>query len=94
MRSHRAVFHPITGANFRKENAFPVVLPVHHGPFVERRGIEGLVEATEGRFSIVGIFAFRVGVMDDQTKAHSAARALLLSLTRTISGAGTKRQDN
>ena len=54
------------------ENAFPVVLPVHHGPFVERRGIEGLVEATEGRFSIVGIFAFRVGVMNDGAEAHAA----------------------
>jgi SulP family sulfate permease len=55
--------------------------------------VEGLVEATEGRFSIVGVFAFRVGVMDDQTKAHSAVHCGPLQHFKIAVGARTTEQN-
>jgi hypothetical protein len=55
------------------EDAVPVVLHVGHNPFIHCRGIEGFVEATEGCVSVVGVFAFRVGVMDNQAKAGTAS---------------------
>ena len=53
------------------EDAVPVVLHVGHNPFIHCGGVEGFVEATEARVSVVGVFAFRVGVMDNQAKADA-----------------------
>src|SRR5258708_4497722 len=54
-----------------REDALPISLHVHHGPIVQGRGVERLVEMTEGRVPIVGVFALRVGVVDDEAKAHA-----------------------
>ena len=36
------------------------------------RGVQRLVEAAEVRVAVVGVFAFGVGVVDDQPEAHAA----------------------
>jgi hypothetical protein len=36
---------------------------------IHRRGVQGLVEATEGGAPVAGIFAYRIGVMDKEAKA-------------------------
>jgi len=35
---------------------------------IQRRGVERLVEAAETRVAIIGIFAFRIGMMDQKAK--------------------------
>src|SRR5207245_233841 len=54
------------------ENTFPVVLHVHHSPFVHGCGVQSDVEMTKMRLSVVSILAFGVGVMDDQPKPRAA----------------------
>src|SRR5215217_4235 len=55
------------------ENAFPVVFHVHYGPFVQYRGGQRLIEPAEMRLTVIGIFTFGIGVMDDQTEPYAAA---------------------
>src|SRR5690349_3502751 len=66
---------PSIGARLRAgEDALPVVLHVDHRPLVCRRGIQRLVELADVGFAVVGVFAFRVGVMHDQAEARASAR--------------------
>ena len=53
------------------ENALPVVFHVDDRPFIQRGGVQRFVEATKGRVPVVGIFAFGVGMMNNQAKAAS-----------------------
>src|SRR5215212_8957446 len=45
-----------------REDGLPVPLHVDHGPTVQRRGIECLVEVADLRLAIVGIFPLGIGV--------------------------------
>src|SRR4249919_3319382 len=50
----------------KRKHAFPVILHVHHGPSVYGSGVQGLVELAKVRLAIIGVFPFRIGMMDDQ----------------------------
>src|SRR5580658_1528859 len=54
------------------EDAVPVVLHVGDDPFIDCCGIEGFVEATEGCVPVVGVFAYRIGMMDKQAEAGAS----------------------
>ena len=54
---------------FECKDALPIGLHVDYDPFIYCRGVQGFVQAAEGRVSIIGVFAFRVGVMDDKAKS-------------------------
>ena len=56
-------------ALFEREDALPIVFHVDHNPMVRCRGVQGFFEATKGCVPIVGVFAFRVGVVDKEAKA-------------------------
>ena len=56
----------------RWKNGLPVPFHVDHGPSIDRRGIERLVELSHTRLAVVGVFAVRIGVMHHDTKSASA----------------------
>ena len=55
----------IGAALLKGEDALPVVLHVGYDPFIQRCGVQGFIEATEGCVPIIGVFAYCVSVMDD-----------------------------
>ena len=59
----------------KRKDALPVVLHIHDGPFIHCCSVQGFVETTEGGVPVIGVFAFRVGVMNNQAKAAATADA-------------------
>src|SRR6266478_2807462 len=62
---------PVGAALLKFENALPVVFHIDDRPFIQRGGVQRFVEATKGRVPVVSIFAFGVGMMNNQAKAAS-----------------------
>src|SRR5260221_7121965 len=61
----------VGAALLKCENALPVVFHIDDRPFIQRGGVQRFVEATKGRVPVVSIFAFGVGMMNNQAKAAS-----------------------
>src|ERR1700704_4728592 len=56
-----------------RKDDLPILLHVHHRPFIHRRSVQSDVETAEMRLPVVGIFGFGVSVMNDHTEANAAA---------------------
>jgi len=61
------------GAAFGRKHRRPVLCHVDDGPAALRGLVPGLVELSDLGLPVVGIFAGRIGVMDDADEARSAA---------------------
>ena len=70
---HVACSYRPTRGLLEGEDTLPVLLHVDDGPPVHRCGVQRHVQFAEMRMAIVGIFAFRIGVVDDQAKSGTAA---------------------
>src|SRR6185295_19367483 len=53
------------------KDALPVLLHVDDRPLVDGRGVERDVEFPEMRLAVVGIFTFRIGMVDDQAEPRA-----------------------
>src|SRR4051812_31712959 len=68
-----------------REDAFPVVLHVDHGPVVRGGRIQRVVESAERSVAIVCVFADGVGVVDNKTQRRSTLRVAHCSISRSPS---------
>src|SRR5882672_6840177 len=74
-----------------REDLFPVVLHVDHGPTRCWGGVERLIEFPDRRGPIVGPFAFCIGVVNDQAETSAAPRRGVLKHLHVAVGVSESR---
>ena len=57
------------------EDAFPIPLHVDDRPSIRGCCIQGRIQPTKGRVAVIGVFAFPIGVMDDQPETAAACQS-------------------